>query len=399
MGVGTVKVVDSTLREGDQAPGVWLDSTDKTHIFKQLDAAGVAIVDAGMPAISADERGMLRHLCGLPGRRAEVGASVRCRIDDIKGAAACGVDGVFLIFPVSDLHRKRLGLNRTQWAQMGKEAVEAARQSGLRPYLVMEDASRATKADLEDAIDIAKDYGAVQAIACDTVGVLTPSKAAALIGWLVSKAGADLDIGVHFHDDFGMATANTIAAVNAGARFPGVTVNGIGERAGNASLAEVAAACEQLMGVKTGISLASMQPLSDLVQSLTGVLRRPNAPIVGRRTYDHESGIHVDGLLKDRRTYEPIEPETFGRKRRIVIGKSTGRAGLAHFATQQGVELGDAQLTEALATLKSTRPSTHRATIEEAMAWLDTWYGNQDAQLEEAASNLLTRFTEKDTHR
>lgn len=360
-------IIDGTLREGDQAPGVWLDPADKLRIFHLLDAAGVAVVDAGMPAISEGERALLRALSAVENRRARVAASVRALPEEIALAQACGVDEVFVIFPVSALHRERLGVDLARWRRLGEDALAACRRAGLTANLVLEDASRADPADLTEAVTLGRRHGADRLMICDTVGVLTPSRAQALVRLVREAAGAELALGTHFHDDFGMATANTLAAVEAGAHWPSVTVNGVGERAGNAPLAEVAAGAALLLDRGLGIDLQLLTPLAEVVEAATGVLRAPNAPVVGAWTFDHESGIHVHGVLKDPRNYEPLPPEAVGRARRLRLGKHTGRAGLSAFAHDRGLPDTPAVVEQVLHHLKESRPEGHTERIERVL--------------------------------
>lgn len=355
-----VHIVDCTLREGDQSSGVWLTHEDKIALFRGLDAAGVSVVDAGMPAVSSGERQILKTLSALPDRSARVAASVRARVDEIALAAQCRVDEVFIIFPVSRLHRtRRLGLDDVGWEKLGREVVRAARRHGLTANLVLEDASRADPEELEEALRIALDEGADRVMICDTVGVLTPGGASALMAQAVAVLGDAVGIGTHFHDDLGMATANTVAAVEAGARWPSVTVNGVGERAGNAVLAEVALAVDALTSGCTGIRPDRLVELSRDVERRTGVFVPPNAPLVGYSTFDHESGIHVDGVLKAPETYESVDPDVLGRQRRIVFGKHTGRAGLAAFAREHGLPDAGDVIESVLEELKRRRPEAY----------------------------------------
>ncbi len=371
-----VHMVDCTLREGDQSSGVWLTHEDKIAIFRGLDAVGVSVVDAGMPAVSAVERQQLRALSMLPDRKARIAASVRSRADEIALAAQCRVDEVFIIFPVSRLHRtRRLGLDEAGWERLGRDVLRAARAHGLTANLVLEDASRADTQELGAALRIAREEGADRVMVCDTVGVLTPAGAAGLVRLACERLGDGVAVGTHFHDDLGMATANTVAAVEAGARWPSVTVNGVGERAGNAVLAEVALAIDTLLGATSGLRPERLVELSREVERRTGVFIPPNAPVVGYSTFDHESGIHVDGVLKAPQTYESVDPDLLGRRRRIVFGKHTGRAGLVAFAQEHGLPHGAEVIETVLDELKRRRPEAYP---REVAAFLDA----RDAYLE-----------------
>lgn len=379
-----VRLIDCTLREGDQAAGVWLTPEDKLHLFGLLDEAGVAIVDAGMPAISEPERRLLGTISAIEGRRTRVAASTRCLPSEIALAAGCGVDEVFLIFPVSAIHReRRLALDREGWRALGARALDAAAGHGLPVNLVLEDASRATPDELADAIAIARDGGARRVMVCDTVGVLTPAAAWRLASAVVEMAAPDMEVGTHFHDDLAMATANTIAAIEAGVTWPSVTVNGVGERAGNAVLAEVAAACERLLARPTGVHLDRMLALSREVERATGTFLSPDAPLVGSGIHLHESGIHVHGLLEDPRTYESVEPALFGQVRRVVFGKHSGRAALAAFAREHGLQADGRVIDAVLEAVKTIRPADYRQVIDGFLAARDAYLARRHGVPEE----------------
>ncbi len=366
----SLKIIDCTLREGDQAPGVFFTEGDKLAIFRALDELGVAVCDAGMPAISEEEGATLRALSALPGRRCRVAASVRAREDEIELARGCDVEEVFVIFPVSEQHRvSRLQVDEAAWRALGRRVIDAGVRHGLTVNLVLEDASRASREAFVTACLLAAEHGAARVMICDTVGTLTPTGATALtrLARETLEAGAGgargVEIGVHFHDDFGMASANTVAAIEAGASAPSVTVNGIGERAGNAVLAEVATAAETLLQVATGVTLTGLSALSSLVERLRGVAQSQAAPITGARAFTHESGIHVHGLLRDRKNYEPFDPAIVGREHGFVFGKHTGHAGLVAFAEAHHVKLSREAMEQLLFELKNERPARYEEAV------------------------------------
>lgn len=378
MSAPSVQFIDCTLREGDQSPGVWLDSADKLALFALLDAAGVAVVDAGMPAISPQERELLAALAAIPDRGTRVGASVRCSVEEVALAADCGVDEVFLIFPVSTVHRReRLGLGPSSWRSRGSAALAACEEHGLVADLVLEDASRAEPEALADAIELAVRGGAARVMVCDTVGVLTPTKAGELIRSVLDLCRGRLEVGSHFHDDYGMATANTLAAIEVGATWPSVTVNGVGERAGNAVLAEVALATLNLLDLDCAITPERMVELSAEVERRTGQFLAPDAPLVGTQAFAHESGIHVDGILKSPRTYEAIDPQQLRRRRRITFGKHTGRAGLGDFARRSRLPTEGPVFEAVLRRLKQRRPPEYGEDIDGFLAARDRFLSEQ----------------------
>lgn len=391
-----VHIVDCTLREGDQASGVWLTPEDKREIFRLLERAGVAVVDAGMPAVSRAERTLLRGLSAVPDRRARVGASVRARTEEIILAADCQVDEVFIIFPVSTLHREsRLGLDLEAWKELGKRCLDVAHDSGLVTNLVLEDASRATMEDMSHALHIARDHGAHRVMVCDTVGILTPARSRDLVAETRKIVGTDVAIGLHFHNDFGMGTANTVAAIEAGATWPSLTVNGVGERAGNAVLAEVTMACEELLQIPTGIARDALADLSREVELRTGVFMAPDAPIVGHTSFTHESGIHVDGVLKQAANYEAMVPQSIKRMHRITYGKHTGRAALRAFAKQSGLDDSPEAVDTVLARLKALRPAWYGDAVKRFIDLRDRYLDKERGISEDILRRLFIEVSDQ----
>ena len=336
-------MVDCTLREGDQSPGVAMSRDEKLTIARLLDRAGVALADAGMPELSADERRFL----AMASERSEdmvVGASVRCVPSAMDLATGCGVGAVFVICPTSRLHLgTRLGTDLQGLLTRLGRCADRRRDASLE--VVCEDATRADPDDLMQVVDHAIALGADRLYLADTVGCRTPRSFADLVARVVAQADGRIGIGVHAHDDLGMATANTVSAVEVGAGWPTACVNGLGERAGNADLAAVSVACSQLVGVDLGVRSEALMALSEAVEAASGHLVAARAPLVGRQVFRHESGIHVDGLLKDPTTYEVIEPATLGRTRELVLGRHSGRAHLRALVRERHPEL-DAQLSD-----------------------------------------------------
>ena len=291
-----IEIIDCTLREGEQAAGVWLSVDEKLGLLDALVAAGVRVIDAGMPSVSDAERDFFRRAAGRSDLR--LGASTRARIKDVAMAIECGADDLFVICPVSRAHRtRRLGLDRSAFHDRIRTLIDMTRRAGCGFNLIAEDASRAEQGELFETLAIGVEAQVERVILCDTVGVWTPQSCVDAVQSVLAEFPA-LTLGVHCHNDFGMATANTIAAVQAGARSPTVTVNGIGERAGNASLVEVALASEELLGRPTGLKRDNLVALSEEVERLTGLLVPQHQPIVGFNAFRHESGIHVDGIFE-----------------------------------------------------------------------------------------------------
>jgi homocitrate synthase NifV len=344
-----VYVVDTTLRDGEQTAGVVFGKTEKLAIARLLDEVGVDQIEAGTPAMGGEEAEAVRMIAAA-GLKASIMAWCRATVDDIAAAVACGVDAVEISSPVSDLHiRDKLRMSQAAVLVNTITAVAYARKHGLYISVGMEDASRADEDFLLEYIRAVTAAGARRVRYCDTVGILDPLAMADRVERLRRETWAEIE--VHAHNDFGMATANTVAAYRAGARFLGVTANGLGERAGNAALEEVLMFLRH-GGAATGYNLAGLQELCQYVAGASGRRIPAWKPVVGQAIFHHESGIHADGVLKNPSLYEPYDPAEVGLQRRIVIGKHSGRAALLHKSRELGLPLSEESLPSVAAGIK-----------------------------------------------
>jgi D-citramalate synthase len=361
-----VRIFDTTLRDGEQTPGVSLTPAQKLEIATHLSEIGVHVIEAGSAAASAGERESIR-LISDAGLSAECCTYVRALAQDIDFAADFGADSVHLVIPVSDLHiEKKLRKTREQVCEMAWSAIEYAKGRGLIVELSGEDASRADQAFLREIFSEGIDHGADRLCFCDTVGLLTPERAAELIPPLCMAP-----LSIHCHDDLGFALASTMAALKAGATCAHVTVNGLGERAGNTALEELVMSLEVLYGHETGIRTEELYHLSTVVSRLTGVPLATNKPIVGEMAFTHESGIHAHGVMRDASTYESITPERVGRKRRIVLGKHSGSAAVETALHEMGYRPDAGQLAEIVRRIKQLGDAGKRITDADVMTIAD----------------------------
>lgn len=377
----TIRIYDTTLRDGEQTPGVALTPEQKYQLAVALSNIGVHMIDLGFPAVSREEQQGLQRL--LEGKRKgqlrdDFELIVMCRsnqgdidrtLEAIAEAGGSPKDVTFFIFTAgSDLHVKyklgktllrREGREESEWLdlpvqwyrdanqKMFVELIRYARSMGITT-IEAGNAEDGSRADLDYIIAMGKavmDAGATRLSFPDTVGTFTPQAAEWYFSRLVA-AFPGVDQVIHFHNDFDLGTINTITAMSAGANIPTVTVNGIGERAGNAPMHSVLGALYYLYGIEIpGFQYDQMLSLSRLVQDLSGLPVQPHEPIVGANVYAHESGIHTAGLAIDRRMYQVIEPEFFGGEMKFVYGKHTGTASVEYAFTKYAADLAAAGIT------------------------------------------------------
>jgi D-citramalate synthase len=342
-----VRLLDTTLRDGEQAPGVTLSPEEKAEIATALDRAGVAVIEAGSACTGDSERETIERVADLE-LDARVTSFARGVQADVDLALDCGVDGVHLVVPASDRHiEEKVGSSREAVVEKTSELVAYARDYGLWVEVIGEDGSRADLDFLERLARAAHDAGANRFCYADTVGHAGPERTTAAVSRL-----ADLGpTSTHTHDDLGLAVTNALASVAAGADLVHATVNGVGERAGNLALEEAAIALDHVYDVET-VETTELYGLARVVADATDVPLAPNKAVVGENAFAHESGIHTDGTLKDEEMYEPYPPEKVGRERRLVLGKHTGRAGAAAALAEHGVEVTDDELGAVVARVQ-----------------------------------------------
>jgi len=330
-----VRIFDTTLRDGEQTPGVHLSADQKCEIATKLEAFGVATIEAGFPASSPGDAEAVARVARTV-QDCEVAALARCRDADIDAVRHALSDAaapvVHIVLGVSDVHLEaKLNISRADALRRIERSVVRAAQDGAVVQFSAEDATRADRVFLRQCVETAVCAGAMRVNVPDTVGFAVPEEYGAMVREVVRFVSDEVVVSAHCHDDLGMATANTVAAVRNGARQVEVAVNGIGERAGNAATEEVAAVLQVKAIAETGVRLQTVQALSGCVAEATGVPVAPNHPVVGCHAFAHSSGIHQDGILKNRATYEFLSPSDVGvDDHRFVLTARSGRSAVAH---------------------------------------------------------------------
>jgi 2-isopropylmalate synthase len=346
-----VWIFDTTLRDGEQTPGVALTPEDKLDIAKQLDKLGVDVIEAGFPVSSSGEMTAVKKIAA-EGLHSEICALARASKKDIDATLQCDVDRIHIFIATSATHmRKKLKLTQEEVLQRAVESVGYAKEHGVSVEFSAEDATRSSEPFLIRILSAVVNAGADRINVADTVGFCVPKVIFNLIRAIREKVKTPTS--VHCHNDLGMAVANSLAAVEAGADQAHVTVNGIGERTGNTSLEELAVALQVLYGIKSSIHLGEIFKTSQLVSKLTGIPIPQNKAVVGENAFAHESGIHTHGVLRAPSTYEPFPPELVGMRRRLVAGKHAGEHGVEAMLKEMGLTVSTEELSQILERVKS----------------------------------------------
>jgi isopropylmalate/citramalate/homocitrate synthase-like protein len=373
-----VLVFDTTLRDGEQTAGAALRPEDKVRLAEALADLGVDVIEAGFPPVSAGEAKAIKDITGI-GLGSKICVLARCEKSDIDSAARVEPEWIHVFIATSDIHlQHKLKLSREQVLDKAVSAVEYAKSHGFTVHFSAEDATRTELSYLLQVFKAVEAAGADSVDIPDTVGTAIPPAMKYIVSAV--KNTVKIPVAVHCHDDFGLAVANSLAGIEAGAEIFHGTINGIGERAGNASLEEVAAALKFLYGVETNIRYEKIYSVSRLVERLMGIVVPKNKAIVGDNAFAHESGIHVHGILGSPTTYEPIMPEVFGRRRRIVFGKHSGIHGLEAFLREHGFTTDREKTATLLAKVKELAESGGKVSEESILTMAAELYGRRTRQ-------------------
>lgn len=363
-----IYTVDTTLRDGEQTAGVVFANTEKLEIAKMLDELGVDQLEVGIPTMGGDEEEAIRAIVKA-NLKASIMAWNRAVVADVQHSIDCGVDAVAISISTSDIHiQYKLQKSREWVLESMVKAVEFAKKNGVYVSVNAEDASRTDDEFLATFARTAKEAGADRLRFCDTMGILDPFMTYDKISTLLNNV--DIDIEMHTHNDFGMATANALAGLKAGANYVGVTVNGLGERAGNAALEEVIMAIKYVWGYKVDVDTKKFKTLSEYVAKASGRELPIWKAIVGSNMFAHEAGIHADGVIKNPRTYEVFNPEEVGLERQIVIGKHSGTAAIKNKFKEYGIQLDEKDANALLVKVRALSVELKRPLFDKELVSL-----------------------------
>lgn len=346
-----LEILDSTLREGEQTPYVNFTLDEKIEIARLLDQVGVEMIEAGDPSVSPNVAKAIQWIAAL-GLKAEIVAHSAAIRSGIEKAKACGADRVAIFYATSKIHLDaKLRKTPEQALDIIREHVAYARSLGLKVRYTPEDATRTDFEFLLTVCNAAIEAGADRISLADTLGIMQPHTMAERVTALRARL-LPCKIDLHCHDDYGLALANAMAGIRAGADCIHTTVNGMGERTGIPDLAETILAFHNLEGAQK-YNLAPLMELSAYLERVSGFFLAPNKPITGLNAFTHKSGVHTNGVLKDPRTYEPFDPALLGRERKIVIDKYTGKSAVAARLDEYGIEVSAAELEVIVNRIKS----------------------------------------------
>lgn len=367
-----VYIDDTTLRDGEQTAGVVFSNEEKIEIAKMLDEIGVDQIEAGIPAMGGDEKETIKKIVDLD-LKASILAWNRAVISDIENSLDTGVKAVAISIAVSDIHIKHKLRTSREWVLDAiKRSIDFAKSKDLYVSLNGEDASRADLEFLLEVVSTAKEHGADRFRFCDTIGLMEPFKTYEVIKTIIDETG--IDVEMHTHNDLGMATANALAGVRAGAKWVNTTVMGLGERAGNAPLEEVVMALKLTLNIDHPVKTNMLRKLADYVATASSRQVPAWKAVIGANIFAHESGIHADGVLKNPKTYEAFSPEEVGLTRQILIGKHSGTHALIAKFNEYGIELTQEEANKLLPIVRKEAIRLKRALFDKELVQLYNEY-------------------------
>jgi 2-isopropylmalate synthase len=361
-----VRIFDTTLRDGEQTPGVSITPEQKLQIAIKLDELGIDAIEAGFPVVSHGESIAIKNIT-KQGLKAEICGLARAVKSDIDAAINCDLAYVHTFIATSDIHMQfKLRMNREQVLEKAAWAVEYAKKHGIQVEFSAEDATRSDRAFLNQVFRAVASAGVDRLDIPDTVGYATPQYIEEIVKDV--HTNIELPISMHCHDDFGLAVANSLSGINAGAACAHVTINGLGERAGNASLEEFVMALQCLYGRKHNVKTELLYETSRFISNTMGIIVQPNKAIIGENAFGHESGIHTHGIINNPLTYEPISPDLVGRKRWLQAGKHAGAHGIRAMLESFGIKPTEKELYDIVEEQKNLADKGKSITTAELLS-------------------------------
>jgi len=357
-----VFIWDETLREGVQTPTVFLTYVEKVKLAKMLDEMGVSFITVGFPALSEQEKNDVRRIANEGFQQTRLAASARIIKSDIDPCLECGIREIMIFTPFNGLNLKyRLKMTKEQVLEKTVESIQHTKEHGATANFVLEDASRTSLEEILQIFEVAVKAGADRLVIADTVGFLRPLSMRYFISHvkqgLSQRIGKEVPLSIHCHNDFGLATANTLAAVEDGIAYAHVCVAGFGERAGVAPLEEVVAALELLYNIDTGLDMKKLYRLSQLAEKSFALPIQDHKPIIGENAFSYEVDEHVHGMLAHPLIYEPFPPEIIERQTMFYIGRQTGRHFVESHLASAGIKAAPRQIDEIVRRIRGMQES------------------------------------------
>ncbi len=378
-----INIIDTTLRNGEQAAGVVFSKHEKIRIVRLLDEIGIPEIEIGTPTLSPLEREVMKEIVSTK-PKCKLFGYIEADPANIDYAVECGIKNIIINISTSNLHIKaKYNRNRTWVMNHLRETITAAKKNNLRFIISAEDATRTDLEFLLKVLALSKKRGAYRFRICDTVSSFDPFRTLLLINSILNST--DFPLEVYNHNDFGMATANAMAAVRAGAVSLVTSINGIGEGTGNAALEEIVMALKHLEGIDLGINTAKFREISEYVSKASARAIPVWKAIVGTNVFAHESGIHADGVLKNPRNYEVFEPGEVGLTRQLVVGKHSGSHTILHKFKEFGIDITDKEANDLLAMARSMAVDLKRPLFDKELMYIYRDYKGQkkDIKIEE----------------
>lgn len=373
-----IQILDSTLREGEQTPGVSFSISQKIEILKMLNSFGVDFIEIGHPVVSTDIYSFIKNISKMK-LRSKVIAHSRLLKKDIDNVIELNIPWVGLFFDICERHlEKKYGIDEEKAISIITESIAYAKKNKLKVRFTIEDASRASYESMIKIAKIVEDSGADRLSIADTIGILHPLKVSDIFSRITSEV--NIPIHGHFHNDFGLATANALQAFQSGATCVDVTVNGLGERCGISSLAEVTTSLDELFNVKNSWNFKMLNDICSFVEHISEIKDNDTRPITGKNAFTHKAGLHVSSMIKDPTMYEAANPAKFNRERRFTIDKFSGKDALNYRMKKLSIQISEEEIKQLLNIIKS-KPEIKSWSDEKLVLLYQKFHNDRNLQI------------------